>query len=164
VNHEHKIILPLHPVTFRGRRIRSGEIYKLPDMQSNPIEIAKDGLSDLFSESDLDLVKTLATRLNMGGVIAEEVCSYSGIDKKTVCQDLSDEMVETVHRGIAHVFGQIANLKPHTFRSKFPDIRIRQNDISVRLAGHSTSSLAQLRKSRQSKRNLRGSRTRLNTG
>jgi len=113
VNHEHKIILPLHPVTFRGRRIRSGEIYKLPDMQSNPVKITKEELSDLFSESDLDLVKTLATRLNMGGVIAEEVCSHSGIDKKTGCQDLSDEMVEAVHRGIAHVFGQMVNLKPH---------------------------------------------------
>jgi predicted ribosome quality control (RQC) complex YloA/Tae2 family protein len=113
VNHEHKIILPLHPVTFRGRRIRSGEIYKLPDMQSNPVEITKKGLSAIFSESDLGLVKTLATRLNMGGVIAEEVCSHSGIDKNTGCQDLSDEMVETVHRGIAHVFGKMDNLKPH---------------------------------------------------
>ena len=113
VNHEHKIILPLHPVTFRGRRIRSGEIYKLPDMQSNPVKITKEELSDLFSGSDLDLVKTLATRLNMGGVIAEEVCSHSGVDKNTGCQDLSDEMVETVHGGIAHVFGQMVNLKPH---------------------------------------------------
>ncbi len=113
VNHEHKIILPVHPVTFRGRRIRSGEIYKLPDMQSNPVEITRAGLSSLFSESDLDLVKTLATRLNMGGVIAEEVCSYSGVDKNTGCQDLSDEVVEVVHGGIAHVFGQMANLKPH---------------------------------------------------
>ncbi|PXF57394.1 MAG: fibronectin-binding domain-containing protein [Candidatus Methanogaster sp.] len=113
VNHEQKIILPLHPVTFRGRRIRSGEVYKLPDMQSNPVEITKDGLSALFSESDMSLVKTLATRLNMGGVIAEEVCSHLGIDKNTGCQDLSDEVVETVHRGIAHVFGQMANPKPH---------------------------------------------------
>jgi predicted ribosome quality control (RQC) complex YloA/Tae2 family protein len=113
VNHEHKIILPLHPVTFRGRRIRSGEIYKLPDMQSNPVKITKEELATLFSESDLDLVKTLATKLNMGGVIAEEVCSYSGVDKKTSCQDLSDEIVEVVHGGIAHVFGQMANLKPH---------------------------------------------------
>jgi len=113
VNHEHKIILPLHPVTFRGRRIRSGEIYKLPDMQSNPVKITKEELATLFSESDLDLVKTLATKLNMGGVIAEEVCSYSGVDKKTGCQDLSDEIVEVVHGGIAHVFGQMANLKPH---------------------------------------------------
>ncbi len=113
VNHEHKIILPLHPVTFRGRRIRSGEIYKLPDMQSNPVKITKEELATLFSESDLDLVKTLATKLNMGGVIAEEVCSYSGVDKKTGCQDLSDEIVGVVHGGIAHVFGQMANLKPH---------------------------------------------------
>jgi predicted ribosome quality control (RQC) complex YloA/Tae2 family protein len=82
-------------------------------MQSNPVEITKKGLSAIFSESDLGLVKTLATRLNMGGVIAEEVCSHSGIDKNTGCQDLSDEMVETVHRGIAHVFGKMDNLKPH---------------------------------------------------
>jgi len=113
VNNEHKIILPLQPVTFRGRRIRSGEIYKLPDMQLNPVEITKDGLSSLFYESDLDLVKTLATKLNMGGVIAEEVCSYSGVDKNTDCQDLSGELVEMVHRGIAYVFGQMVNLKPH---------------------------------------------------
>lgn len=113
VNHEQKIILPMQPVTFRGRRIRSGEIYKLPDMQSNPIGIKKDDLRNLFSESDMNLVKTLATKLNMGGIVAEEVCSYSKIDKNLDCSDLSDEMIEAVHDGIMHVFGQIHDLKPH---------------------------------------------------
>lgn len=112
-NDGQKIILPMRPVTFRGRRIRSGEIYKLPDMQSNPVKITSDELSDLFSKSDINLVKTLATNLNMGGTIAEEVCSVSGINKNLECQDLSDEMILTMHRGITKVFGQIQDPKPH---------------------------------------------------
>ncbi|HIE31012.1 MAG TPA: fibronectin-binding domain-containing protein [Methanosarcinales archaeon] len=112
-NHEHRIILPLHPVTFRGRRIRSGEIYKLPDMQLNPVKITSDELSTLFSESSANLVKTLATNLNMGGIIAEEVCSVSGVDKNLDCSDLSDEMTRAVHRGIVELFGRIHDPKPH---------------------------------------------------
>ena len=118
-NHEQRIILPLHPVTFRGRRIRSGEIYKLPDMQLNPVKITSGELSTLFSESDVNLVKTLATNLNMGGIIAEEVCSVSGVDKNLDCSGLSDEMTLAVHRGITEVFGQIHDPKPHiTYRDE----------------------------------------------
>jgi len=110
---EQKIILPMHPVTFRGRRIRSGEIYKLPDMQLNPVKITSGELSDLFSKSDINLVKTLATNLNMGGTIAEAVCSVSGIDKNLDCRDLSDETILTIHGGITEVFGRIHDPKPH---------------------------------------------------
>ena len=113
VNHEQRIILPLHPVTFRGRRIRSGEIYKLPDMQLNPVEITEDELHTLFSESDMNLVKTLATKLNMGGIVAEEVCSCSKVDKNIDCSDLSEETIRAVHRGIADVFGRMDHLRPH---------------------------------------------------
>ena len=137
VNHEQRIILPLHPVTFRGRRIRSGEIYKLPDMQLNPTEITEDELRSLFLESDVNLVKTLATKLNMGGLVAEEVCLCSGIDKNTDCSELLDlsglsglpdssgdvigaadvadvaSVAGAVHRGIAEVFGRLGDPKPH---------------------------------------------------
>ncbi|RZN34195.1 MAG: fibronectin-binding domain-containing protein [Methanosarcinales archaeon] len=112
-NDEQKIILPMRPVTFRGRRIRSGEIYKLPDMQLNPVKITSGELSDLFSKSDINLVKTLATNLNMGGTIAEEVCSVSGIDKNLDCQDISGEMSQSMHQGIMDVFGRIQDPKPH---------------------------------------------------
>ncbi|MCD6207467.1 MAG: NFACT family protein [Methanosarcinales archaeon] len=125
VNHEQRIILPLRPVTFRGRRIRSGEIYKLPDMQLNPTEITVDELRSLFLESNTNLVKTLATKLNMGGLVAEEICLRSGIDKNTNCSDLSDlsgdvvgvagaaDVAGAVHRGIAEVFGRLDDPKPH---------------------------------------------------
>ena len=116
VNHEQKIILPLHPVTFRGRRIRSGEIYKLPEMQLNPVEITIDGLQEMFSESDTNLVKTLATRLNMGGIVAEEVCASAGVDKNIESSDLTDDLIRAVHEGIRDVFGQMDQPRPHIVR------------------------------------------------
>jgi len=113
VNHEQKIILPLHPVTFRGRRIRSGEIYKLPEMHLNPVEITIDGLHSALSESDTNLVKTLATRLNMGGVVAEAVCASAGVDKSIESSDLTDDLIRVVHGGLREVFGRMDQPRPH---------------------------------------------------
>ncbi len=130
VNHEQRIILPLHPVTFRGRRIRSGEIYKLPAMHLNPVEITTDKLYTLFSESEANLVKTLATKLNMGGIVAEEVCFCSGIDKNIDCSDLSGEMIGAVYRGIVDVFGRMDHLKPHIVYGNEDKIDVLPFEIS----------------------------------
>ena len=91
VDSENKIILPMNPVTLKDRRLRSGEIYELPEAQISPIEAKVSDLMDAFSRSTADIVRTIATRFNLGGVLAEEVCTRAGIDKSKLSKAATEE-------------------------------------------------------------------------
>lgn len=107
------ILQPMKPVSFRDRTLRRGEVYELPPPQLSPLEITHEELSGILKESDSDIVRTLATRLNMGGVLAEEVCLRAGIDKHTNAGEVPD--VEAVLGALKSVFRPIeeGELEPH---------------------------------------------------
>ncbi|MGA9189636.1 MAG: ribosome rescue protein RqcH [Methanosarcina sp.] len=91
VDSENKIILPMNPVTLKDRRLRSGEIYELPVAQMSPVEAKVSDLMEAFSRSTADIVRTIATRFNLGGVLAEEVCARAGIDKSKSAKEATEE-------------------------------------------------------------------------
>jgi predicted ribosome quality control (RQC) complex YloA/Tae2 family protein len=91
VDSENKIILPMNPVTMKDRRLRSGEIYELPEAQLSPVDAKASDLMEAFSKSTADIVRTIATRFNLGGVLAEEVCARAGIDKSKPAREVSEE-------------------------------------------------------------------------
>ncbi len=115
---ERKIILPMKPVTFKGRRIRSGEVYQYPEAQISPIDATEGDLQEAFSSSHSDVVRTIASRFNLGGVLAEEVCARSGIDKKTEAQSLSSDDVSSIASSLKDVFSplQKGDLSPCVFK------------------------------------------------
>ncbi|MCL7414996.1 MAG: NFACT family protein [ANME-2 cluster archaeon] len=110
---EGRILQPMKPVSFKDRTLRRGEIYELPPPQLSPLETTPEELAGILQESDSDIVRTLATRLNMGGVLAEEVCLRAGIDKHTDACQVSD--LDGVCGAMATVFRPIVQgeLEPH---------------------------------------------------
>jgi len=106
---EGRILQPMKPVSFRDRSLRRGEIYELPPLQMSPLDVSPGDLIGIFSESDSDVVRTLATRLNMGGVLAEEVCLQAGVDKNTPASEMLD--FEGLHAAMGKVFGPISEGK-----------------------------------------------------
>lgn len=91
VDSENRIILPMNPVTMKDRRLRSGEIYELPEAQISPLKVKVLDLMEAFSRSTADVVRTVATRFNLGGVLAEEVCARAGIDKSKPSKEATEE-------------------------------------------------------------------------
>ena len=91
VDSENRIILPMNPVTLKDRRLRSGEIYELPEAQLSPLEARVSDLMEAFSRSTADIVRTIATKFNLGGVLAEEVCARAGIDKSKPSKEATEE-------------------------------------------------------------------------
>jgi len=91
VDTENKIILPMNPVTLKDRRLRSGEIYELPEAQLSPVDAKVSDLTEAFSKSTADIVRTIATRFNLGGVLAEEVCARAGIEKSKPAKEATEE-------------------------------------------------------------------------
>ncbi len=112
LNAEKNIILPLKSISFRDRKVRGGEPYELPAPQLSPVTATPDELKKMFLHSDSDIVRTLATRMNMGGQYAEELCQRAGIDKNTPAKQFSD--VAAVKKALSEVFSPLlADLKPH---------------------------------------------------
>jgi predicted ribosome quality control (RQC) complex YloA/Tae2 family protein len=110
---EGRILQPMKPVSFKDRTLRRGEIYELPPPQFSPLETTHEELARILQESDSDIVRTLATRLNMGGVLAEEVCLRAVIDKHTAAGEVSD--LDGVLGALKTVFRPIVEgeLEPH---------------------------------------------------
>jgi predicted ribosome quality control (RQC) complex YloA/Tae2 family protein len=107
-----KIILPLKSISFRDRKVIRGEVYELPQAQLSPVTASIDELKEMFSRSDNDIVRTIATRMNMGGQYAEEVCARAGIDRNTPAKQLADASL--LHKAMQEVFRPLgAELKPH---------------------------------------------------
>lgn len=109
---ERRIILPLKSISFRDRKVMRGEQYEPPAAQLSPVTATLDDLKEIFSHSEADVVRTLATRMNIGGQYAEEICLRAGIDKNTPAARLDD--VGPILSAMQEVFKPLnTGLKPH---------------------------------------------------
>ncbi len=107
-----KIILPLKSISFRDRKVIRGEFYELPQAQLSPVDATPDDIKKMLSQSDSDIVRTLATRMNIGGQYAEELCLRAGIDKNMPTRQLAD--AAPILNALSEVFKPLtADLKPH---------------------------------------------------
>lgn len=107
VDSENRIILPMNPVTMRDRRLRSGEIYELPEAQISPLKVKVSDLMEAFSKSTADVVRTVATRFNLGGVLAEEVCARAGIDKSKPSKEATEEDASKLCNAMHNLFSPL---------------------------------------------------------
>jgi predicted ribosome quality control (RQC) complex YloA/Tae2 family protein len=121
---ERKIIMPLKSSRMKDRDVLRGEIYEYPQSQLNPLTLTEEELARLFAESDKDLVRTLATRTNIGGMYAEEACLIAGIDKNRVAKSLVGSEVHLLLNGIRTLFKPLVegNLRPHIVRADGKDL------------------------------------------
>lgn len=83
-------------VRLRSRTIRPGGEYEPPVERINPMTIDRDAFFSLMNESDTDLVRTLATQLNLGGRFAEELCTRAEVTKTRDIADATEEEYDAV--------------------------------------------------------------------
>ncbi|AAT43810.1 ribosome rescue protein RqcH [Picrophilus oshimae] len=75
---------------YKSRKIIVGEPY-IPPVNFNPLYDEKT-FYDILMSSKASIVKTLATRANLGGDLAEEVLYRLNIDKNAMPQDLKNDV------------------------------------------------------------------------
>ena len=100
LDEEGVIIQPLTNVKYAKRTLKRGEKYEFPPAQIDPRDLDAATLSKLFSESDADLVRTLASRANLAGVYAEAVCTRAEIDGAHPAAELNESQVAAVSVGL----------------------------------------------------------------
>ncbi|MGM0509921.1 MAG: ribosome rescue protein RqcH [Thermoplasmatota archaeon] len=78
---EGDIVLPYRSESWKHRELKEGIEYRFPPSRKNPFELDKNEIKGSLKDSDSDLVRTLAVKLNLGGKYAEEVCKRADLDK-----------------------------------------------------------------------------------
>lgn len=97
---EDKIVNCLVQKNWRQRSIRPGEIYVMPEARFDPFRSSHDEFLGLMHSSKTDLVRTLATAVNLGGQYAEEICRRAEIIKNTPVKELGPEDLNKVYEAI----------------------------------------------------------------
>jgi predicted ribosome quality control (RQC) complex YloA/Tae2 family protein len=86
----YEVVGSLETVRLKSRTVAPGSLYDYPSSRFNPMTVDREGFDARMEGSDTDLVRTLATQLNFGGLWAEELCTRAGVEK-TKAIDRADE-------------------------------------------------------------------------
>jgi len=96
-----EVIDSLETVRLKSRTVAPGAQYEFPSARFNPLTVDYDGFVARIRESDADLVRTLATQLNFGGLYGEELCTRAGIDYHEAVEDLTDDQLERLYEMVS---------------------------------------------------------------
>ncbi len=113
VNENDRIILPFSKEKWSHRVLKSREEYKPPPSQQNPLTISKESFFEILQKSDADIVRTLASQLNMGGAYAEELCKKAEIDKNQSISSFSQDELDRLFDTFKNI---IDTFKQHLFQ------------------------------------------------
>jgi predicted ribosome quality control (RQC) complex YloA/Tae2 family protein len=121
VNPKGEIILPLIKQRWAHRSIKGREPYLPPPVQINPFHLTKERFIELINESKADLVRTLAVNVNLSGVIAEEICKISDVDKSLNIKDIDNEKID-------RIFNSLTNFLKLFKNDKFEPVLVKRNE------------------------------------
>ncbi|MDB2225702.1 ribosome rescue protein RqcH [Halorubrum ezzemoulense] len=111
-----EVIGALSTVRLKSRTVAPGSQYEYPASRLNPLDVSRGGFDRHMRESDSDVVRTLATQLNLGGLYAEEVCTRAGVQKETPIEEATDDQLGALHDALSRI-----------------DERLRSGDIDPRV-------------------------------
>jgi len=98
-----EVIRSLETVRLKSRTIAPGSQYGFPESRLHPLKMGYDAFVRRMEESDTDVVRTLATQLNFGGLYGEEICSRAGVEKGLDIADADDEVYRDLHDAIGRL-------------------------------------------------------------
>lgn len=104
---DNNIISPLKHKTWHDRKITAHEEYKYPPEKGININNCRfEDLKTVINTSDRDITRTLATN-GLGGLYAEEVISYTSINKEKLAKELTDDEITQLNNAINELFNKI---------------------------------------------------------
>ncbi|MGQ3329506.1 ribosome rescue protein RqcH [Halorubrum sp. FL23] len=98
-----EVVGALSTVRLKSRTVAPGAQYEYPASRLNPLDVSLGGFKRHMRESDSDVVRTLATQLNLGGLYAEEVCTRAGVEKETPIDEATDDQLSALHDALSRI-------------------------------------------------------------
>jgi predicted ribosome quality control (RQC) complex YloA/Tae2 family protein len=98
-----EVVGALSTVRLKSRTVAPGSQYEYPASRLNPLDVSLGGFERHMRDSDSDVVRTLATQLNLGGLYAEEVCTRADVPKETPIEDATDDQLRALHEALERI-------------------------------------------------------------
>ena len=121
------VVQPLRTVRVTARSVAPGEPYAAPEQRVDPFQTEAAVFTATMRDSDADIVRTLATQLNLGGRYAEELCARAGVEGSIAVEAASDETLEAV-------WGALQTLRSAIAAGEFSPVIYREDDRVVDVA------------------------------
>jgi len=99
----------LETVRLKSRTVAPGAKYEFPDARFDPRTADFEAFAARMDDSDTDVVRTLATRLNFGGLWGEELCTRAGVAKTLAIEDATEDDYRTLYETIQNLDARLAN-------------------------------------------------------
>src|SRR5713101_1945553 len=90
----------LFPQTFKDRAVQVGEKYLFPEAGLDPLELDRGAFMSALRTAKGQVVRVLASVLNLGGTYAEEICLRAGVEKQTKVKELNEVQVDGLFTAI----------------------------------------------------------------
>lgn len=113
LDEDDQIILPLKRKLWQDRRISSKEPYKYPPERGiNPLHAEKKEIEDLFSNSNTDIIRTLA-KSGFGGLYGEEIVLRARVPKDKDAVKIGSDELDSVYSAIKEIFDPLLGDRFH---------------------------------------------------
>jgi len=90
----------LETVRLKSRTVAPGSQYEFPSARFNPLTVDYEGFRERMEQSDADVVRTLATQLNFGGLYGEELCTRADIPYNQAIEETDEAEFERLYEVI----------------------------------------------------------------
>ena len=125
----------LETVRLKSRTVAPGAPYEYPGERLDPLTLDYDAFAAAMRDSDSDLVRTLATQLNFGGLYAEELCTRAGVGKTVPVAEATEDQLRALYDALSRLDEDLRDgLDPHLYHR--PDDGEGEPDEGDGAAGH----------------------------
>ncbi len=113
----------LNTIRLKSRTVVPGGTYEFPDARFNPLRVDYETFEARLEQSDTDVVRTLATQLNFGGIWGEELCTRAGVDKTLAIEDADTSQFEALYEEVRKLRKRIdtADFDARVYRKRTDD-------------------------------------------
>jgi predicted ribosome quality control (RQC) complex YloA/Tae2 family protein len=109
LNGDRETLACLETVRLKSRTVAPGAVYEYPEARFDPLGgMDYEGFAARMDDSDADIVRTLATRLNFGGSWAEELCSRAEVPYNMDIAEAGEAQYRPLYRVVEELRGTLA--------------------------------------------------------
>jgi len=95
------IFIAMHYKRMRDRNIIPKELYEFPPMRGEDLfNIDSQSFENMLADSKANIVRTLASRLNLDSLSCEEICALSLVSPKIMVPDIDNQTLMDLKNGL----------------------------------------------------------------
>ncbi|MFB6082119.1 MAG: ribosome rescue protein RqcH [Halanaeroarchaeum sp.] len=91
------VVDSLSTIRLQSRTVAPGAQYGFPAARANPLDLSYEAFVAHMEDSDTDVVRTIATQLDFGGLYGEEICTRAGVEKALDIADATEDEYERLY-------------------------------------------------------------------